>query len=1480
MAKNNNTNNNGYNLINPMPNRNNDTSSTPDTVLEKVADSLNKVNSGLDNTVKTLKDGFKKMSETDKKQNKELNTAIGKLTSAITNNTKSNQEKATKATKTQTSVEQRETRQKEKQVKAYEDFRKALEKLSDQVKSLEGDTSKESKRLRDNFNDLNQFFEDFTKKQHENKDAFEDYTIGADKFQKAIDNITSSYGATINSLAKKISELNNSINLANNEMLKNNEAEREKYKRQKLESEYLRKNAKKLLALKMAEAKAGAESLKLNKITDNLRYNSELRKSEFEAKSARNTQELFNHLAPKTKGPDGNDVVDLYSDESAKLMKSLQSLAEHQNKLEEFYINSGEKGPFYNEIQSLIVDLRSAIVTKDNEKAKIIEAALSSYEQSRKSAIDNGGNVGDLDVMVAYQNAENAKQLALNVKAQQELANKYISNYNGVVASLTNSLNLLETERSKLDANSEDYILLTKQIEETQKKLSGAISRGATIASVGSKLATGDIKTRSETMLDSIKPEQEELEKQRAVNYKELEEISKLKETDLSKEDKKELEAREAFLEKQNEALDNVQDQITQMVENIQKGNLKAASKNMQNINKLKKNLDEMEKGEKGLVDTIKSSFEEMKNNLKPQGTISKLISKGLKYVANEVINYTARLQTNALTELQNSYKTQGMDIAKTNLVTRKDVQRMMGDIGEDLESQGIKGIDTTDVMDMAESLANNGIRDQKVLKEMSIAMAKAGAMNPDMKATFGDIENIKQYQRIYDEAEKAGEDGAKAVEDYLMKAASEIYGITQVTGNAFAFTNGQLAELDSTIRESSRSLGLNTEQQDEYRKSVYSLAAVVGKDGNEFNSWLNDFVNLTEQGLSGDAKNVIMEVTNGREISDLLRNGETGEFKNFMAKSYSKLLTFDTSKNGGKYDEGHKVLMQALGISDEDLSKIRTNKDYLTNGQFDINKFLANIDKVYKATSNNDFTEKQNELLQEGQMQTVEESLESKAINNLTEHFVDMVGTDIPYIVEEETKAIDAAANLVKDVIDSGIDMLVGILSGNSLLGGGLGGAGGIGGQSVSGMWGSGALGKAGVIGAGVAAFSFGWDLGKKIDNWLGISEWAGKIDEETLEEYKKDEETRKKTLTAQEDAKTAVDTLTQAVNNNTAALGQKAKEIANSDTFKSKLASLSGAVKASLNENGSFNEDKINELGGGDTGKHAIQTTLKRNAQQMAGLATNTDISRSDFWNDYAVKMFEEQGLTDAQINEQKKYYFESFKKYDELKKEYDEFTDKYGGTLYDAWKRFNTNKKSESYKNEQEAWNASLYQVAGDDSGVYEHHDPNHVPIEGKDFKIEGSKMILLPNAYPTGDNDEFFAYAFNRIGKYATGLEEVPYDNYLALLHKGERVQTAAEVTQDNLQQDLNSNLEILNNNLANSNNAVVETFDDKQIVSSIESQTNDMSSLIKSALEILSVIANNTKYNYSTTNSSKNNYLANAMANRSTRLSDFKNPTMY
>ena len=1453
MAKNNNTNNNnGQNLINPIPNRNNNTSSTPDTVLEKVAENLGNLNSSMSETAKIMKDGFKQMTEHSKKQDKELNKAIGKLTSTIAENTKSNKDKTKKNNSSSKSNETREDRVQsrldriresitKKQEKASEELTNVINELSKQIENLTDTTSDEAKRLKANLNDINQFFKDFDENVASERDSF---TLGADKFGKAIDDIVLSSGTKIKNLTSKIEDLKN---------------------KEDKESKLKLRNLAKLIDLENARSKAALTSAKLNKTIDDLRYNSELRKAEFEARSAERSQK----------------ILDSFSDDvNSEFLKSVQSIQEYATKLEESYINTGEKGPLYNEISNTLNDMETALIKGDKESYKVNEAILKSLQQSRESIIGKGGNATSLDLMVAQQNADNAKKLALDVKAQQELADRYISNYNNIINNLTSNLTDLERQRNELELNndfdSKEYSELLKQINTTQTELHRALSGRTSIIESANQLADGNIKTRSETIIENLKPEQEALVKQKATNYKELDELSRLRESsDLSKKDKKELDAREAFLEKQNKALDEVQDQITQMIENVQKGNLKAASKNMQNINKMKKNLDEMEKGQNEIVEAAKGSFDEMKNNLKPQGTISKLISKGLKYVANEVINYSARIQTDALTSLQNSYKNQGMNVAKTNLVTRKEVQRMMGDIGSELESQGIKGIDTTDVMDMAESLANNGIRNQKVLKEMSVAMAKAGAMNPDLKATFSDIENVKAYQRIYDEAEQAGKDGAQAVEEYLTKAASEIYGITQVTGNAFAFTNGQLAELDATIRDSSRNLGLTIEQQDEYRKSVYSLASVVGKDGSEFTAWMNNLVGLTKTGLNGDAQSIIQGTVDGQQIVDALQQGN---MKEFLTRSYTNLLNFDVKDEKGNYayNTGHRALMTNLGISDDDLQKIRTNQAYWTNGRFDADKFIEQVTKAYEAAGNNNFADKQKELLENGQMQTVEESLESKAINNLTEHFTNMVSTDIPYIVDEEIKAIDASSNLLKDVIDTGIDSIVGAISASSM-----GNAvGGLAGKGVGELWGSGMAGKAGVVGAGIAAFSAGWGIGTKLDKLLGFSERAGKISGETLEQYKKDEEVMKNLKSSQDKAKTATDTLAEAINANTSALNEKTKNIVNDKNFKAKMANYTGNVKEAFNSNGSVNKDYENAQGKGHAEKE-----LKLEAQQIAGaIGSGSKEEREDYWNNYVESYLKDAGHSDKLIAKERNAYDEALKRYDEIKATYDSFHNEYSGALYQAWEWYKQHKTDKQYKHPYDAWNQALSMYISTDGNkeFWEYHQGDYAPEEGKDFIIEGNKLILKPGVYSSGaGNDEFFEYAFNRIGKYATGLEEVPYDNYLALLHKGERVQTAAQVTQDRLQEELNDSLETLNTTLINSDNGIVETFDDTQIVNTIETQTNDMSNLINSVLEILNIIANNTKYNYNTTNSSgKSNYIENAIANRSTRISDFKNPTMY
>lgn len=1495
--------NNGQNLINPTPNRNRDnTSSTSDAILEKVAENLNQVNSGLNDTVKAIKDGFKQMSSTDKKQNKELNTAIGKLTSTIAENTKSNNDKNKKANsnssnKNDDSVEQRRQARQDrlisKQDKAYADFTNALAKLKEEIDSITDDTSEESKRLISNYEDLNKFFTEYDNSIDKVTGNLNEISLGADKFEKALRNINVSYGSSINKLTKDIWKYDNAIQSAKNNLAKSDREKVEQAKKDIVENERKKKNAEKLLALQTARVTAETKSAKLNKTIDDLRYDSELRKAEFEAKSAERSQK----------------ILDSFSDDvNSEFLKSVQSIQEYATKLEESYINTGEKGPLYNEISNTLNDMETALIKGDKESYKVNEAILKSLQQSRESIIGKGGDTTNLDLMVAYQNAENARKLALDIGSQQEIANRYIDTYKDTILSLQNSLT--DLERQKIDylvnnpgVSDNDLGLqkIVEQIEDTQNKLSNALVIGATITNSANKLASGDIKTRSETMLEDTKNEREAIENKKASNFKELDEILRLRSSsDLSNRDKKELDEREKFLKKQNSALDYVEDQITQMIGNIQKGNLKAASKNIKNIDMMKKHLDNMEKNRDSLIDSIKGSFDEIKDNFKPQGTISKLISKGLKYVANEVINYSTRIQTDALTSLQNSYKNQGMNIAKQNMFTRKDIQRMMGDIGNELVSQGIKGIDTTDVMDMAETLANNGVTDEKVLKDMSIAMSKAAAVNPELKAEFGDVNALRHYQKIYDEAVKLGESGAEALEKELDATGSALRGVKQANKNGYAFANGNLAELNSTMREFwDRMPNMTEENRNDMRKGTYALAGVVGKNGDEFTSWYQNMLEKSKNSLSGEFIDIIQGTTDGKDMIDAYNRHDMGTY---LSDAYSKLLSYDYDKTTGKvinWDQGYELLMKQLGIDTDDLNKIRNNKDYAgEDGNFDINKFKEAYKEAYEAAGSNDYEEKKKENLEEGQMQTVEESLESKAINNLTEHFTNMVSTDIPYMVDEEIKAIDASANLLKDVIDSGIDLLVGVISGSgaaNLLGSGLGGG-------VSKALGGtgGLLGKAGSVGAGLGVvgiaagtFAAAYSVGTAIDKMTGwsddLSDWMSGMDD-AIKEYEKDEEQRKELLKAQKDTKDALTTLNTSIKQNTDALGEKATKTASSESYQATLKNAAGTARTTFNDDGT---DKSNL-------SHTQKKSREILAKRLAGVAMQSK-NPQDYFNDIAVDFLNDAGYNKEQIQVVQSEFKGELDKQLYYKKQYEEIN-KYGEDLkniYDNMLKLEKDSKEggKIKMTKEDAWNQAFDDYVknkGWDSSnpIVRHHNlskseagKNVYPKEGIDFKLEGNKFVLQYglnlSSNRSADAGDLDIYNTEHLGKFATGLEEVPYDNYLALLHKGERVQTAAQVTQDRLQEELNDSLETLNTTLINSDNGIVETFDDTQIVNTIETQTNDMSNLINSVLEILNIIANNTKYNYNTTNSSgKINYIENAIANRSTRISDFKNPTMY
>ena len=112
-----------------------------------------------------------------------------------------------------------------------------------------------------------------------------------------------------------------------------------------------------------------------------------------------------------------------------------------------------------------------------------------------------------------------------------------------------------------------------------------------------------------------------------------------------------------------------------------------------------------------------------------------------------------------------------------------------------------------------------------------------------------------------------------------------------------------------------------------------------------------------------------------------------------------------------------------------------------------------------------------------------------------------------------------------------------------------------------------------------------------------------------------------------------------------------------------------------------------------------------------------------------------------------------------------------------------------------------------------------------------------------------------------GRFATGLDEVPYDAYPALLDKGEMVLTSTQA-------------DYYKNKLEYAN------VDNQPVVDSINGQTTDIIHIISNAISLLQVIARNTgNFNSNYVNNS-DSYLVDAISNGVSGLSSYLNPAIY
>lgn len=159
---------------------------------------------------------------------------------------------------------------------------------------------------------------------------------------------------------------------------------------------------------------------------------------------------------------------------------------------------------------------------------------------------------------------------------------------------------------------------------------------------------------------------------------------------------------------------------------------------------------------------------------------------------------------------------------------------------------------------------------------------------------------------------------------------------------------------------------------------------------------------------------------------------------------------------------------------------------------------------------------------------------------------------------------------------------------------------------------------------------------------------------------------------------------------------------------------------------------------------------------------------------------------------------------------------------------WKK--VNKGSVSH---DEAWISAKKYL-----GYTKHSGPDYVPTEGKDYIMINNKPQIMGGIGLDTSDTSGISYSTwfrgDHVGGYEIGLNKVPYDNFPALLHKGERVLTAADVSLDDIGRDsLHSVFEKTNNvinnvmqtNTTNSNTDVTDAIDNQ--TDSVVKQLNNI-----------------------------------------------------
>ena len=601
-----------------------------------------------------------------------------------------------------------------------------------------------------------------------------------------------------------------------------------------------------------------------------------------------------------------------------------------------------------NKSTTNIFQKQNADFAKTIKKALDVQASINAMKQHRERNIHFGIDTTEIDRNIAKEerklsalqedltarNELNQEELAIEqerierLKETVEAFNKTNELYNKSmenastdiqknVGKLAKFLNPRETEAykeqyAKYEAKQKEYEQAYSQYEENASRIFNAIEEARSADTKYDELIK-----KEQSYMDNADITIQEFE-QLIAQAKANENLEEVRELEYDRDDA--IRSKDEAKKRQDKA--KADKQLNKTSLEVLKSEAKANEKYGKNLEQAKKNNEE-----------FKKNIDKQYTVLSQIGTkVGDTLSKAITAVITREMDLFVQAADSAFNAIESTQKSLG----KTLKMDKGEYQDYVDLVQQYAKEAGV-AVDQNQILELASSLSEMGIRDKTLITTLATEQAKA------QEAGVGSIfqmneEFIKQYQKSYF-ADKNATDEQTAQENLQKQLdtwiATEAY-IAEEFGSATALANGGMTEIANYANQLQKSNYLTADNASEFNANLAIMAQAIENSGGDFSTILSDLQTILDNPESDLSASLLTAMgTNREDFINRLSADPMEVLADYLTKMqsrYTGLNLTDLTYKSRAYGESMRAtdikalistdLKNVKGVTQEDLGK------------------------------------------------------------------------------------------------------------------------------------------------------------------------------------------------------------------------------------------------------------------------------------------------------------------------------------------------------------------------------------------------------------------------------------------------------------------------------------------------------------------------------------------------------------------------------